>query len=79
MWAPAVDIRETKDNLILTFEVPAIRDKDVNLSITDDVLTVQGERRFDYEGKEESTTGWNADTASSSATFGSRCPCSRTR
>jgi HSP20 family protein len=54
MWAPAVDIRENKDNLILTFEVPGIRDKDVNLSITDDILSVRGERRFDYEAKEES-------------------------
>lgn len=54
MWAPAVDIWEDKDNLTLTFEIPGIRDKDVNVSITDDLLSVRGERRFDREVKDES-------------------------
>jgi HSP20 family protein len=53
MWAPAVDIWEDKDNLVLTFEIPGIRDKDVNVSITDDLLSVRGERRFDREVKDE--------------------------
>jgi HSP20 family protein len=54
MWAPAVDIWEDKDNLVLTFEIPGIRDKDVNVSITDDLLSVRGERRFDRDVKDES-------------------------
>lgn len=54
MWAPAVDIWETKDNLVLSFEIPGIRDKDVHLSITDDLLSVRGERRFSRELKDES-------------------------
>src|SRR5258706_15239270 len=29
MWAPAVDIVEDKDNLVLSFELPGIHDKDV--------------------------------------------------
>ena len=54
MWAPAVDVWEDKDNLTLTFEIPGIRDKDVDVSITDDLLSVRGERRFDREVKNES-------------------------
>jgi HSP20 family protein len=54
MWAPAVDICEDKDNLVLTFEIPGIRDKDVNVSITDDLLSVRGDRRFDRDVKDES-------------------------
>jgi len=54
MWAPAVDIRENKDDLVLAFEIPGIREKDVTVSITGDLLTVRGERRFDHEVKDES-------------------------
>jgi len=54
MWAPAVDVREDKDNLTLSFEIPGIRDKDVDVSITDDLLSVRGERRFEREVKDES-------------------------
>jgi HSP20 family protein len=54
MWAPAVDIWETRDSLVLSFEIPGIRDKDVHLSITDDLLSLRGERRFDRDLKDES-------------------------
>ena len=54
MWAQAVDIWETKDNLVLSFEIPGIRDKDVHLSITEDLLSVRGERRFSRDLKDES-------------------------
>jgi HSP20 family protein len=54
MWAPAVDMWETKDNLLLSFEIPGVREKDVSVSISGDLLTVKGERRFDREVKDES-------------------------
>ncbi len=54
LWAPAVDIWETKDNLVLTFEIPGLREKEVSVSITGDLLTVKGERRFDRDVKDES-------------------------
>jgi HSP20 family protein len=54
MWAPAVDIWETKDNLALAFEIPGVREKDLSVSITGDHLTVKGERRFDRDVKDES-------------------------
>src|SRR5256885_11873382 len=48
-WAPVLDMHETKDDLLLNFELPGVREKDVSLSITGDLLTVRGERRFRQE------------------------------
>jgi HSP20 family protein len=53
-WAPPVDIWETKDNLVLAFEIPGMREKDLSVTMTGDHLTVKGERRFDRDVKEES-------------------------
>jgi HSP20 family protein len=53
MWLPLCDMWETKDDLYLTFEVPGIREKDVNVSITGDVLTVRGERKWEREQPRE--------------------------
>ena len=53
MWAPLTDMYETKDDLFVTFELPGVREKDVNVSITGDMLTVKGERRFERDVQEE--------------------------
>lgn len=53
MWAPLSDMHETKDDLYVTFELPGIRETDVSVSITGDVLTVKGERRFERDLKGE--------------------------
>src|SRR5438445_11092781 len=53
VWMPVVDMYETKDDLILRFELPGVSEKDVSLSITDDVLTVKGERSFYQESKDD--------------------------
>lgn len=53
-WAPAVDMYETKDDLTLTVELPGVREKDVTVSITGDLLVIKGERRFEQEVKEQS-------------------------
>jgi HSP20 family protein len=53
-WAPVVDMHETKDDLVLTFEIPGVTDKDVSLSIMGDLLTVKGERGFNRDSKDES-------------------------
>ena len=47
MWFPAVDVRETKDEVVLSFDIPGMTEKDIQLSITGDLLTVRGERKFD--------------------------------
>jgi HSP20 family protein len=51
-WIPPVDMSETADDLVLTVEVPGISDKDVAVSITGDLLSVKGERRWEQGERE---------------------------
>jgi HSP20 family protein len=53
-WVPVVDVYETKDDLVVTAELPGVTDKDVQLSITAEVLTLRGERVMVQEVKPES-------------------------
>ncbi len=52
-WAPAVDIRETDDALLVQAELPGIDKKDVKLEVKDSVLTISGERNYEKDVKEE--------------------------
>jgi HSP20 family protein len=51
--APPVDIYEDEHNIILKIEVPGINEKDIDVRIQDNTLTVQGERKIEKEEKEE--------------------------
>ena len=50
-WLPAIDMHETSDDLVLTVEVPGVSEKDVTVSITGDLLSIKGERRWDDDAK----------------------------
>ncbi len=52
-WAPAVDIFETESELVMTVEIPGIDEKDIEIKIEDNTLTLKGERKFEKETKEE--------------------------
>ncbi len=52
-WSPAVDIYETDDAIILEAELPGMNEKDIEVKIEDNVLTIRGERKFEEERKEE--------------------------
>ena len=52
-WNPSVDIYEAENELVLTAEVPGIDEKDVEIKIEDNTLTIQGDRKFEKETKEE--------------------------
>ncbi len=54
MWAPAVDMYETRNEVVVSAELPGISEKDIHLSITGDLLTIQGERRESDEVKDGS-------------------------
>ena len=53
VWMPVFDLYETHDDLVLNFELPGVREKDVSLSVTGDMLTVRGERQFNQVLKED--------------------------
>jgi HSP20 family protein len=52
-FAPPVDVYEDEHNITLKIEVPGIDEKDINVSIENNTLTVRGERRFEKDEKEE--------------------------
>ena len=51
--APPVDIYEDEHNVVLKIEVPGIDEKDIDVRIQSNTLTVQGERKIEKEEKEE--------------------------
>ena len=53
MWAPVCDVWETKDDVVVAFELPGISEKEVHVSMTGDVLTVRGERRWQEAPKDD--------------------------
>jgi HSP20 family protein len=53
-WLPAVDMQETKDDVVLSFDIPGVTEKDVQVTIMGDLLTVRGERKFEREQSENS-------------------------
>jgi len=52
-WTPSVDIYETENEIVLTAEVPGIDEKDIDIKIENNTLSLQGERKFEKETKEE--------------------------
>ena len=55
MWMPAVDLYETQDDVVVAIDLPGVREKDIALSITGDVLMVKGERRFEEQQNSDTT------------------------
>ena len=52
-WAPAVDIYETENELVLKADLPDVDEKDLDIQIENNMLTIRGERKFDHEVKED--------------------------
>lgn len=50
-FSPSVDIMESEDDVVLTFELPGMDKKDIKVWIEDHVLTVSGERKVRDEKK----------------------------
>ncbi len=43
-WAPGADMYETKDELVIKVDLPGMTEKDVQVSITGDLLSLKGQR-----------------------------------
>jgi HSP20 family protein len=52
-FAPPVDIYEDDHSITLKLEVPGIEEKDLDIRVENNVLTVRGERKFEKDEKEE--------------------------
>jgi HSP20 family protein len=52
-WAPALDISERKDAYLVTVELPGVEADDLQVTLEDGLLTIQGERPFAQESSEQ--------------------------
>jgi HSP20 family protein len=54
-WAPPIEVLERDDKLVVRAELPGLSKDDVKVEVTDDLLTIEGERR---EEREETREGY---------------------
>ncbi len=52
LWSPAVDMYETKNEVVVSSELPGLSEKDMRVSVTGDLLTIQGERRVNTDAED---------------------------
>src|ERR1700749_3091445 len=52
-FVPPVDIFEDEHNIVLKLEVPGVDQKDLDIRIENNTITLRGERKFEKETKEE--------------------------
>src|SRR5690348_3609516 len=52
-WAPAVDIYETENELVLKADLPDVNEKDLDIRIESNILTIKGERKFEEKVNED--------------------------
>ena len=52
IWGLALDVVENKDEFVVKASIPGINPDDLDISYTDDTLTIKGEIKSDHEIKE---------------------------
>jgi HSP20 family protein len=52
-WLPAAEITESQDRIFVKAELPGMEEKDIDLSISGNVMTIRGEKKHVKEGKDE--------------------------
>jgi HSP20 family protein len=52
-WLPSLDVAETKNEVVVKAEVPGMDPKDLDISLSDGILTIKGEKKREKEEKEE--------------------------
>lgn len=59
VWAPALDVYEDKENVVVKVEAPGMKKEDFEIALHDGVLSINGERRL--EEKEQRASGYRAE------------------
>ena len=52
-WAPSIDVAETDEEIVVTAELPGVKQEEVDITIADDVLILKGEKKEEKEVKEK--------------------------
>jgi HSP20 family protein len=52
VWAPAVDVLEKQDSIIVKADLPGLTKEDISVSIENNILTISGEKKLEQEQKD---------------------------
>ncbi len=52
-WLPALDLAESSNEFVVKAEIPGLDPKDIDISLSDNMLTIKGEKKEEREEKEE--------------------------
>lgn len=52
MFAPALDLSETKDAYVIKAELPGMKKEDVKVTMNNNIVTIAGEKRIEEEKRE---------------------------
>jgi HSP20 family protein len=52
-WAPPVDIYETENEIVLAAEIPGMTEEDLDIQISDGILTLKGEKKLPLDYKSD--------------------------
>ena len=52
-WVPSIEVSEDEDRFTVRAEIPGVTKGEVSLNLTDDVLTIRGERKNNREEKSD--------------------------
>jgi len=53
MWSPAIEVSEREGQIVVNAELPGLSKDDVKIEVTDEALSIHGERRREYEDRRE--------------------------
>jgi len=68
-WNPAVDVVEHDDSFVIEAELPGMNKDDIKISVTNDVLTIRGEKKIEKEDKKKNYHRTERSYGSFSRTF----------
>ncbi len=52
LWAPAIDVEETNEAMIVRAELPGMKREDIKVKVAEDTITISGERKYEAEQKD---------------------------
>jgi HSP20 family protein len=52
-WAPRVDVHETENALVISADLPGVNEKDLDVRVENNMLTIRGERKMDNTVQED--------------------------
>jgi HSP20 family protein len=53
VWSPLVDVSEDNDAIVIKVDLPGVEQKEIDIEMTGDTLTIKGERKFADEANRD--------------------------